>query len=112
MSSRLVRSSSTVVPSSAASSASVGIVPKRAKKASRARSIRRPSRRTEREAQSCLRSSSTRAPATRVQAYCSKLAPLAGSKRSIASISATRPDDARSSSSQCAGSSRTLRDAM
>ena len=38
--------------------------------------------------------------------------PWSGSKRSIASISATRPDDARSSSSQCAGSSRTLRDAM
>ena len=91
MSSRLARSPSTVVPSSAASSASVGVLPVRAKKESRSRSIRRPARRTERDAQSCLRSSSTSAPATRVQAYCSKLAPLAGSKRSIASISATRP---------------------
>ena len=51
------------------------------------------------------------APETRVQAYCSNVAPLAGSKRSTAAISASSPHDTRSSSSQWAGSSRTLRQA-
>src|SRR3954468_21344271 len=51
------------------------------------------------------------APDTRVQAYCSNVAPLAGSNRSTAAIRASRPHETRSSSSQWAGSSRTLRQA-
>ena len=83
----------------------------RAATRSRARSMARPERRSERGAQSWRRSSSMIAPDTRVQAYCSNVAPLAGSKRSTAAIRASRPHDTRSSSSQWAGSSRTLRQA-
>src|SRR6185312_2563757 len=50
-------------------------------------------------------------PDTRVHAYCSNVAPLAGSKRSTAAIRASSPHDTRSSSSQWAGSSRTFRHA-
>ena len=75
---------------------------------SRARSMARPERRSERGAQSWRRSSSMMAPDTRVQAYCSNVAPFSGSNRSTAAIRASRPHDTRSSSSQWAGSSANL----
>src|SRR5688572_32178219 len=44
----------------------------------------------------------------RVHANCSSVAPLAGSKRSIEAIKASRPQEMKSSTSQRAGSSRTF----
>ena len=72
------RSSSTPTPSVAASSASDGGRPSFAWKRSRACSVSRSLRRTERGAQSSRRSSSTIAPLTRVHANCSNVAPRVG----------------------------------
>ena len=48
----------------------------------------------------------------RVHANCSSVAPFSGSYRSMAVMSASRPQEMKSSTWQLAGSSRTLRYAM
>src|SRR3954452_20279598 len=68
----------------------------------------RSQRRSERGAQSWRRSSSSTAPWIRVHANCSSVAPFSGSYRSMEAISASRPQEMKSSTSQRAGSSRTF----
>src|ERR671915_1875349 len=95
--------SSSVMPSLAAISSSVGARASFASSEAIARSISRARARTERGTQSIERSSSMIEPLMRAIAYVSNLMSRSGSNRSIAPMSPRSPYETRSPSSTCAG---------
>src|SRR5215212_5669907 len=96
-------SSSTGIPSFDAISSSLGARPSLRSSSEIARSISRARERTDRGTQSSARSSSRIEPLMRAIAYVSNFTSRPGSYRSIAAIRPSRPYEARSPSSTCAG---------